>query len=309
MDERRSFAALEAAIRALCDRLRAGGGFRPSALDGLFLEEIRGSAALSGAALDRGEVEALLAGGVALGGRPLGAYIAVADYADAVRYLRAAPLPGRRSPYVLVEEVVELHARALRRSPAARPGTWRAAAVERLTGGVVPPPPWLIPREIAAFVARVAFGPPEGASKLLWVAQAHERFHRIHPFTAGNGRTGRLVTNLLLRRLDLPPFAVRSRDALRYLAALQRADSRDPWPLALVLARSVLAGATRLVAAHEERDDLCAISSFAAGAERAALYKAAQRGRLRVVRRNGSLLTTAAWLTEYRASRRRIGPQ
>jgi hypothetical protein len=36
----------------------------------------------------------------------------------------------------------------------------------------------------------------------------------------------------------------------------------------------------------------------------AATYKAAQRGRLRVVRRDGRLLSTADWLAETQASRR-----
>jgi hypothetical protein len=342
MQERRSFAALEAAVeteaarfsgrgdsesgRTASDRgtgVSSGGtssaeatsptpspssSGRTRALDAarkrLFRDEIRASAALAGAVLEPAELEALLAHGVALGGRPLQTYVVAADYAEAARYVRSAPLGGRRNPYLRVEEIVELHAHAARRSPAARPGTWRATAAERLAGGVVPPPPWLVPREIDAFVARLAPGPPQGGSPLLWVTQAHERFHRIHPFAQGNGRVCRLVTNLLLRRLGLAPFIVRAAEAGRYRAALQRADARDPWPLAVVIARSVLAGVRELAAAAADEPDLRPVAALAEGPERDALYKAAQRGRLRVVRRNGTLLTTAAWLAAYRTSRR-----
>lgn len=276
---------------------------RDAAYERLFREEIRTSAALAGAVLEPAELEALLAHGIALGGRPLQTYITAADYAEAARYVRSAPAAGRRNPYLRVEEIVELHALAARRSPTARAGTWRATAAERLAGGVVPPPPWLVPREIDAFVARLAPGPPQTGSPLLWVTQAHERFHRIHPFAQANGRVCRLVTNLLLRRLGLPPFLVRPRGAGRYGAALQRADARDPWPLAVVIARSVLAGARELAAAADEAD-LLPLATLAGGPDRDALYKAAQRGRLRVVRRGGALLTTPAWLEAYRASRR-----
>jgi hypothetical protein len=317
MQDRRSFAALDAAIRSEAaraasrarpgapapDEAAASGAGSPLPLDRLYREEIGCSAALSGAALDPRELEALLSRGLALGGRPLETYIAAADYADAVGYLRAAPLAGPRTPFLRVEEIVEFHARATRRSPAARPGTWRATTAARLPGGVVPPPPWLVPRQIEAFVARLAPGPPREDSALLWVAQAHERFHRIHPFARANGRTGRLVTNLLLRRLGLPPFIVRPREHGRYLAALQRADSRDPWPLAAVVARSVLAGLRELAGRGGEALDLRPLVTFAAGAERAALYKAVQRGRLQAVRRDGALQTSEAWLASYHASR------
>ncbi len=303
MNESKPILGLESAIHSDAARLEALGASGGS-LDRLYLDEIRASAALAGASLEPGEVEALVTRGVALGGRPLEAYVAVADYADAVRYLRAAPLPSRRSPYLRLEEIVELHARATRRAAGAHPGTWRATTLERLAGDVVPPPPWFVPREIDAFVARFGPGPQAGASHLLWLAEAHERLRRIHPFAEANGRTVRLVTNLLLRRLALPPFVVRERDAERYRAALRRADSRDPWPLAGVIGRSILAGLAQLLAALESGGDLRAVAAFAAGAERDALYKAAQRGRLRAVRRNGALLTTQAWIDAYRSSRR-----
>jgi hypothetical protein len=51
-------------------------------------------------------------------------------------------------------------------------------------------------------------------------------------------------------------------------------------------------------------DELRPVAAFAVGAERAALYKAAQRDRLQTVRRDSALLTTATWIADYRASRR-----
>jgi hypothetical protein len=41
------------------------------------------------------------------------------------------------------------------------------------------------------------------------VAEMHAAFERIHPFLDGNGRVGRLVTNLLLIRLGYPPAVIR----------------------------------------------------------------------------------------------------
>ena len=267
----------------------------------LVLEEIRASSRLAGATIERAELRALLERGIALGDRQLATYVTAADYANATRFIEASAV-GPRQAYLRLGEIVELHARATRSSPEARPGAWRTVTFGPFPSGTVPPPPWLVPRDIAAYVDRLTAGPPDRASTLLWIATAHERFERIHPFTAGNGRTGRLVMNLLLRRCGYPPFAVRDRDEATYARALQRADMRDPWPLATLVARSVLASLARL-AACAENDDLTDLGSLASGAERDALYKASQRGRLRTVRRGASVLTTQAWIDEYRASR------
>jgi hypothetical protein len=72
----------------------------------------------------------------------------------------------------------------------------------------------------------------------------------------------------------------------------------------MLVGRSVLAGLQRLAgAADAPASELVAVAALADGDERQALYKAIQRGRLRVVRRGRSLLTTEAWLADYRASR------
>ncbi len=298
-----SFAAIVDAVEAERARVAALPHARiADAYANLVLEEIRSSTRLAGATLERAELRALLERGIALGDRPLSTYVIAADYADAARTVARSAAVGPRQPYLRLGEIVDLHARATRRTPEAHPGAWRTRTFPAFPSGTVPPPAWIVPREIAAYVDRVADGPPDRERTLAWLAQAHERFERIHPFTAGNGRVGRLVLNLLTRRCGYPPFAVRDRDAAAYATALQRADARDPLPLALLVARCVLASLVRL-GASERNDELAEIAAFAAGAQRDALYKAAQRGRLRIVRRDGSVLTTQAWIDAYRASR------
>jgi len=302
VSNRKRFSALAAAIDDERRRLLAAGGAPAGELGRLALEEIWASTRLAGAGLAPGEVAALLERAVVMGERRLDEYVLVADYAAAAAFAAAAPPIGRRHIFLRLEEIIALHELATGRQPAARPGQWRTTTAAPFSSGVVPPPAWLVPREMNAFVERVALGPAAHVHALEWIAGAHERFARIHPFAKGNGRVVRLMTNLLLQRSGLPPFAVRG-GAGTYLAALRRADARDLWPLGSVLARAVLGSLRRLVAATEPNPDLRSLASFASGAARARLYKAAQRGRLRSVRRGGTLLTSAAWIAEYEASR------
>src|ERR1019366_3075152 len=68
------------------------------------------------------------------------------------------------------------------------------------------------------FGAWLQAAPPDPA----FVFEAHFRLTAIHPFGDGNGRTARLLTNLLLIRGGYPPIAVRPEDRKTYLDALER---------------------------------------------------------------------------------------
>ena len=52
---------------------------------------------------------------------------------------------------------------------------------------------------------------------------AHFRLTAIHPFSDGNGRTARLLMNLMLLRGGYAPVAVRPEDRAAYLDTLERA--------------------------------------------------------------------------------------
>lgn len=297
MDDRRRFETLARSADAATQRIALVPPPLRAARE-LFIDEVFRSTALAGATLSRSEVEALLERDSVAPGRTLTENVLVADYGDAARLVRSAPLPRRRS-LIAVDEIAALHALAVRRTLASRPGRWRETTAAPFPSGMVPPPAWSVPREIAAFVDRFASGPPNATHRIAWAAEAHARFTRIHPFETANGRAARLVTNLLLRRMGLPPLAVRRSDAPRYVRALRAADSRNMWPLAHLIARSTLEGAAKLLAESERDDGLRPVSTFAEGARRAALYKAAQRGRLHTVRRDGQLLTRAEWIADY----------
>jgi len=80
-------------------------------------------------------------------------------------------------------------------------------------------------RDVNTWVESDAFGPDELAIRF------HHRLVAIHPFPNGNGRHGRIASDLLVTALDETPFTwgaglPASTDELRqrYIAALRRSD-------------------------------------------------------------------------------------
>jgi Fic family protein len=263
----------------------------------LRLEEVTASARLAGARLDRTEVRALLDRGRALGGHRFDDYLTVRGYADAAAW--AAQHATRRTP-VGTEDLRTLHRLAVR-GLSDDAGAWRTKTVPPLADGTVPPPHWLVPFETETYVGRLALDAEAPAP--LALARAIARLVRLQPFPNGNGRVARLVANLLAYRRGLPPIVLDARARRTYAAALRAALAGDATPLARVVGTSLARGLERLRDAIEPVDELRPLAAFAAHGRPDRLYKAAQRGRLRVVRREGRLYTTEPWVAAY-ASRR-----
>lgn len=125
----------------------------------------------------------------------------------------------------------------------------------------VPPPESEVPRlvaDLAAFLTETSGNP------LVRAAIAHAQFETIHPFTDGNGRTGRALIHTVLRRADalrnvlIPISTVFAGDTGTYIAGLTafRADPPqiDQWVIGF-------ARATELAAANAVRlaDDVAAL--------------------------------------------------
>ncbi|HEV8411537.1 MAG TPA: Fic family protein [Gemmatimonadaceae bacterium] len=99
----------------------------------------------------------------------------------------------------------------------------------------VPPPEHVAPllKEMCAHVNR------DGVSPLIQAAMAHAQFETIHPFADGNGRTGRALIHVILRRRGVvqkfvPPISlVFAAGRRRYIDGLTafRGDNISAWIL------------------------------------------------------------------------------
>jgi Fic family protein len=163
-------------------------------------------------------------------------------------------------------DLLDIHRRLLGGSRPRMAGRFRS--VQNWIGGndynpcgadFVPPPPEEVPRMLADLCE---FCNDETLPPLVQAAIAHAQFETIHPFEDGNGRTGRALVQVLLRRRGLsrsfvPPISVvLAQDKQRYLDGLTcfREDKVAEWvemfataaARAAVLAQIYLASVARL---------------------------------------------------------------
>lgn len=289
---------------------------------GIWLEEAHHSTAIEGNTLVLKQVEVLLAEGRAVGNKELGEYLEVRGYANAADWVYAHAIqPGDWTDQSLVRltELRYIHELAMtpvwdvsphpHATDRERPGAFREHDIEPFPGGMTPPPWPDVPASIATWIADAARLGDGGAVMLPEaLAALHCRFEQIHPFLDGNGRTGRLLLNVLLVRLGFPPAIIYKGDRARYMTALRRADQGDPGPLGEFLARAILDNLYKFivpaVAGPARMVPLPALASREVSAN--ALRVAAIRSRLKAAKAgDGTWRSSRAWVDEYLAARYR----
>lgn len=286
---------------------------------GIWFEEAHHSTAIEGNTLVLKQVEALLAEGRAVGDKQLKEYMEVRGYADAAEWVYGQAIrPGewQTDELLTITEVRHVHELAMTAvwdiephpdaTEAESPGSFREHDIQPFPGGMVPPS-WIeIPAMLAEWVADAAALKARTPAFPEEVAQAHARFEQIHPFLDGNGRTGRLILNLLLVRLGYPPAIIYKTERNQYLRALRRCDQGEPGALGEFISRAILNNLYKFVVpAIAGPGRLVPIGALAtSGIRPAALRAAAVRGRLQATKRaDGEWRSTRNWVDEYIASR------
>src|ERR1700730_3974217 len=207
--------------KAQLDRLRPLSGGALAQLQKYYDVELTyTSNAIEGNTLTHRETAEVIEHGVTVGGKPLRDHLEAVDHYEAVQWMRG--LAAQTTP--LGEDTVcELHRRIVARSQPALAGIY-SPHPRRIAGSpVIFPNPLKIPLLMEEFGAWLSSAPstPEAAF------EGHFRLTAIHPFSEGNGRTARLLMNLLLIRGSYPPVAVRPQDRNIYLDALERGSLAD----------------------------------------------------------------------------------
>ncbi len=207
--------------KAELDRLRARAPGGTTNFDhSQDLELTYTSNAIEGNTLTAVETTMVIEQGITIAGKPLKDHMEAIDHFEAIRYVRGL---ARRKTLLAEMDVRNLHRLIMLRSNPAIAGRYADQGRYVLTdrGRYSFPSPAELPALMGDFGNWLS-----GAADTPEVAfDGHRQLVDMHPFNDGNGRTARLLMNLVLIRGGYPPVAIRPEDRPGYIAALQQAQA------------------------------------------------------------------------------------
>jgi Fic family protein len=180
------------------------------------------SNAIEGNTLTLRETAEVIEHGLTVGGKPLRDHLEAVDHYHALQWMREVADAARPLDEGVVQE---LHRRIFARSQSEIAGRYSQFPLRIAGSPVIVPNPAKIPRIMEMFGAWLGSAPVDPETAFV----AHYRLTAIHPFGDGNGRTARLLMNLMLIRGGYAPVAVRPQDRGVYLDALERGSLTDDW--------------------------------------------------------------------------------
>jgi Fic family protein len=178
------------------------------------------SNAIEGNTLSPVETALVIEQGVTISGKPLKDHLEALDHYDAIRYVRELAHEMR---LLMGSDVRNLHRLVVQRSRPDIAGCYADLAryVRSETGRYEFPSPAEIPALMGDFAQWLASATDTPESTFT----AHLCLVDIHPFNDGNGRTARLLMNLILIRGGYPPIAVRPEDRPADILAFHQSQS------------------------------------------------------------------------------------
>jgi len=179
-------------LKLKLDKFRQYDSFRIS--QALELEYTFESNRIEGNTLTLRETDLVINEGLTISGKSMREHLEAINHVEAINYIKQ--LMERNFPFN-ERELLSVHNLILRGIIPEDAGRYRRVQVMIKGSSHMPPQPFIVPKEMEDYFIWFE----ENKSKLhpiILAAEMHERLVTIHPFIDGNGRTSRLVMNLIL---------------------------------------------------------------------------------------------------------------
>lgn len=158
--------------------------------------------------------------GLTIGGKSLNEHLEAVNHQDAISFVR--DLATNKEP-ISKRVLMEIHRLVLKEIDSDNAGIYRRVPV-RITGSQhEPPQPFLLEKLMEDFFRFYSYQHRK-IHPIILAAEAHERLVSIHPFIDGNGRTARLLMNLVLAREGYPRVNIKGdlQSRLNYYQCLEK---------------------------------------------------------------------------------------
>ncbi|MFQ6014342.1 MAG: Fic family protein [Anaerolineae bacterium] len=273
----------------------------------LIIEWIYNSNAIEGSTLTLRETQLILEMGLTIGGKSLREHFEVTNHKEAIDYVEV--LAAGDEP-ITPFHVRQIHRLVLTKIDDANAGQYRQLPVRIVGTTHQPPDSWEVPRLMQEW-GNWLVGEAGSSHPVARAAMAHHRLVSIHPFIDGNGRTARLVMNLLLMRDGYPPTIIERINRRQYYGVLARADKGVMAPLVNFVGRAVersltlyLEACTSQVGPPAPEEEWIPLRVAAEDTPYSQEYLSllARKGRLEAIKRGRLWYTTRQAVQAYRRS-------
>lgn len=177
------------------------------------------SNAIEGNPLSREETALVIEKGLTGSSKPLFAYKEAQNHANAF-YLVLDKIEKKETD-ITESLLLQIQQTILKGIDDTHGGRYRSVTVRVMGSTVFFPNPLKVPDLMAEFVNWLKN--EESLNPVELAALAHYKLVSIHPFVDGNGRTARLLMNLILGLHGYPPVIIDIKEKKAYLAALEKA--------------------------------------------------------------------------------------
>ncbi|KRX26990.1 Adenosine monophosphate-protein transferase FICD [Trichinella nelsoni] len=210
---------------------RGSSGLRRAMREAYF-SHIYHTVAMEGNTMNFVQTKSLLETRMAIGGKSILEHNEILGMDAALRFVNQSLI--HRIGSLSVEDILDIHRRVLGFVDPVESGRFRTHQV--YIGSFEPSLPENIEKEVDELLEWLNSDTAMSIHPVELAALLHYKFVVIHPFVDGNGRTSRLLMNLILMQAGFPPVIIRVEDRLQYYESLKLANEGDLRPFVRFIA-------------------------------------------------------------------------
>ena len=179
-------------LKAKLDQFRQFDSYRIA--QALELEYTFESNRIEGNTMTLRETDLVINEGLTISGKSMREHLEVINHQEAITYIKHLM---DKNTTLNEREVLSIHNLILRGINPEDAGRYRRVQVMIKGSSYMPPQPFMVPKQMEDFFIWYETN-KNSLHPIVLAAELHERLVTIHPFIDGNGRTSRLVMNLIL---------------------------------------------------------------------------------------------------------------
>lgn len=197
-----------------------------------YFQHIYHTVGIEGNTMNLAQTRAIVETRTAVAGKSIDEHNEILGLDAAMKYINATLV--NRVGSISIKDILEIHMRVLGHVDPVQGGQFRRTQV--YVGGHVPPGPGDIHYLMEEFALWLNSERAIRMHPVRYAALAHYKLVHIHPFSDGNGRTSRLLMNMILMQAGYPPVIIHKQHRHTYYENLQIANTGDVRPFVRFIA-------------------------------------------------------------------------